>query len=222
MQKTRNILHYAGLGEVSYVRSQRARKLSIRINQQGEVRVSIPRFVSQKQAERFFLSKQHWVQKQLNALKQRDCKNSLPREGELILVRGRKHAVHVLKGEVDVEDAIWRLLLLEAQEYLPERVKVLAAKHAYQISGIKIRKMKTRWGSCTARKSINLNSWLMMLPEYLSDYVILHELVHTRIPDHSSRFWEELDGITGGHSKTYRRELRRQQIMCFPGRQPDQ
>lgn len=222
MQKSRNILHYSGLGEVSYVRSQRARKLSIRINQQGEVRVSIPRFVSQRQAERFFMSKQHWVQKQLNALRQRDCKNSLPREGELIRVRGRKHMVHVLKGEVDVEDAIWRLLQLEAREYLPGRVSLLAEKHAYKINGIKIRKMKTRWGSCTARKSINLNSWLMMLPEYLSDYVILHELVHTRIPDHSNRFWEELDGLTGGMSKMYRKELRSHQIMCFPKRNLNQ
>jgi predicted metal-dependent hydrolase len=82
--------------------------------------------------------------------------------------------------------------------------------------------MKTRWGSCTAGKGINLNSWLVMLPEYLSDYVILHELVHTKIPDHSSRFWEELDGITGGQSKKYRKELRSQQIMCFRGASSDQ
>ena len=56
MQKSQNILHYKGIGEVSYIRSQRARNLSIRINQQGEVRVTIPRFVSQKRAERFFNS----------------------------------------------------------------------------------------------------------------------------------------------------------------------
>lgn len=216
MQKSQNILHYKGLGEVSYVRSQRARKLSIRINQRGQVRVSIPRFITQKQAERFFLSKQDWVQKQLDALKLKDCKGTLPPEGGIIHIRGRSYPVILHREDADVEAAIWRLLQKEAWEYLPGRVMELSERHGYKISGIKIRKMNTRWGSCTAKKSINLNSWLMMLPEYLSDYVILHELAHTRFPDHSNRFWEELDGITGGMSKKYRKELRNQQIMCFP------
>jgi predicted metal-dependent hydrolase len=121
-----------------------------------------------------------------------------------------------------MEAAIWRVLQKEARHYLPERVRELSERYGYKINGIKIRKMRTRWGSCTAAKNINLNSWLVMLPDYLSDYVILHELVHTKFPDHSSRFWEELDGITGGQSKTLRRELRNQQIMCFPGESPDQ
>lgn len=222
MQKSQNILHYEGLGDVSYVRSQRARKLSIRINQRGQVRVSIPRFITQKQAERFFLSKQQWVQKQLDTLKTKDCKGILPPEGGMIQIRGRSYPVRLRREDADVESAIWSLLQKEASGYLPGRVMELSEKHGYKISGIKIRKMHTRWGSCTPRKSINLNSWLMMLPEYLSDYVILHELVHTRIPDHSSRFWEELDGITGGMSKKYRKELRNQQIMCFLDRGTDQ
>lgn len=222
MQKSQNILDYKGIGDVSYIRSKRARNLSIRINQQGEVRVTIPNFVSQKRAERFFLSKQAWVLKRLNGLQHLDCRENLPLEGGSIQIRGRDYPVHLLQGDVDVDAAIWRVLQKEALRYLPGRVAELSDKHGYKISGLKIRKMKTRWGSCTARKSINLNSWLVMLPEYLSDYVILHELVHTRIPDHSIRFWEELDGITGGLSKKYRRELRSRQIMCFPQRLSDQ
>ena len=222
MQKSQIILNYKGLGEVSYIRSQRARNLSIRINQQGEVRVTMPRFVSQRKAERFFLSKQDWVSKRLNGLKHKDCKGTLPPEGALIQIRGKDIPVHLLRGDADVEAAIWRMLKKEALQYLPERVRELSDLHGYKVTGLKIRKMNSRWGSCTARKSINLNSWLVMLPEYLSDYVILHELVHTRIPDHSQRFWAELDGLTGGLSLQYRKELRSQQIMCFPGRLPDQ
>lgn len=222
MQKSQNILHYKGLGEVSFIRSPRARNLSIRINQRGEVRVTMPRFVSQKKAERFFLSKQDWVLKRLNGLNSFDCRETLPPEGGIIQIRGKDYPVHLLRGDVDVEAAIWRMLQKEALLYLPGRVRELAEKHAYKISGLKIRKMLTRWGSCTARKSINLNSWLVMLPEYLSDYVILHELAHTRFPDHSQRFWAELDSVTGGLSKQLRSELRSQQIMCFPGKFPDQ
>jgi len=222
MQKSQNILHYKGLGEVSFIRSSHARNLSIRINQRGEVRVTMPRFVSQKKAERFLLSKQNWVLRRLNSLETVNCKESLPSEGGVIQIRGKDYPVNLIRGDADVEAAIWRMLQKEALMYLPGRVNELAERHAYKISGLKIRKMHTRWGSCTARKSINLNSWLVMVPDYLSDYVILHELAHTRFPDHSKRFWAELDGVTGGQSKQLRSELRSQQIMCFPGKLPDQ
>ena len=222
MQKSQNILNYKGIGHVSYVRNTRARNLAIRINQWGEIRVTVPRFASQKQAERFFLSKQEWVLKKLNGMKNKDCGQTLPPEGGSVLVRGRNYPVHMLQGEDTVEAAIWRILQKEALEYLPGRVSELSERYGFKITGLKIRKMRTRWGSCTPRKSINLNSWLVMLPEHLSDYVILHELVHTRIPDHGRKFWEELDSVTGGQSKILRHELRRHQIMCFPGESRDQ
>jgi predicted metal-dependent hydrolase len=215
-------LHYNGIGDVSYIRNSRARNLAIRINQQGKIRVTVPRLASQKQAERFFLSKQQWVLKRLNGLKQRDCRNALPPEGGVVQVRGRNYLVNLLHGDDTIEAAIWRILQREALLYLPDRVSELSARFGFKITDLKIRKMLTRWGSCTARRSINLNSWLVILPEYLSDYVILHELVHTRFPDHSMKFWEELDSVTGGQSKKLRRELRSHQIMCFPGESPDQ
>lgn len=222
MQKKQNILHYKTIGDVAYVRNSRARMLAIRINQRGEIRVTVPRYASQKQAERFFLSKQQWVLKKLSGLKQRDCSQSLPAAGAAFQVRGRSYVLHLLHGDDTVEAAIWRVLQKEALEYLPGRVSELSGRFGFKITGLKIRKMRTRWGSCTPRKSINLNSWLVMLPEHLSDYVILHELVHTRIPDHGVKFWEELDGVTGGKSKELRRELRSHQIMCFQGDAPDQ
>ena len=122
----------------------------------------------------------------------------------------------VLQGEEkSVEDAIWRILLEEGKTYLPGRVKELAFAHNFEVTGVKIRKMKTRWGSCTIKNSINLNSWLMMLPDHLMDYVILHELTHTRHRDHSKKFWEALDQVTEGTSKMLRKELRTQRIMLI-------
>jgi len=222
VQKTQNILYYKGIGEVCYVKNSRAKNLAIRINQQGEVRVTVPRYMSLKRAESFFRSKQPWVQKRLDGLKQKDCGNTLPSVGDNIRVRGRVYPIRLQGQELDVESAIWRVVGEEAKRHLPGRVADLAGKHGFKISGLKIRRMKSRWGSCTARKSINLNSWLIMLPEHLSDYVILHELVHTRVPNHSEKFWKELDGVTGGLSKMLRKELRNQQIMCLPDKERDQ
>ena len=169
MQKSQNILHYKGIGRVNFVRSSRARNLSIRINQQGEVRVTRPPHVSQKRAELFFLSKREWISKKLGETGRVECSENLPAVGEYIQIRDRKIQVRLLKSDENAETAIWRVLKEEAILYLPGRVSELSEKHGFSISGLKIRKMKTRWGSCTAKKSINLNSWLVMLPQHLSD-----------------------------------------------------
>ena len=184
--------------------------------------MTVPGRVGWRRAEAFFISRQHWVQKKLDQMNSLSCMEFLPSVGESITIRGREFPIRLEKGDSGSEDAIWRILRNEALEYLPSRVAMLSEKHGYSISGLKIRKMKTRWGSCTARKSINLNSWLMMVPEPLSDYVILHELAHTRFPNHGSQFWKELDRTTGGLSAMYRKELRKQKIMCFAEKKVDQ
>ena len=215
MNKAENIIKHQDIGEVRYVKSNRARNLSIRINQQGEVRVTIPRYVSRKRAELFLMSKKQWVMGKLAELNHISEAGLTIAEGDLLNVRGKTIPVKLKNDSEQVEEAIWRILLDEAREYLPDRVQELAELYGFTISGVKIRRMKTRWGSCTAKNSINLNSWLVMLPDYLSDYVILHELVHTRHRDHSKRFWNELDGVMEGSSRKLRKELRSRRIMYF-------
>ena len=215
-------MNYSGIGQVLYTRNPRARNLTIRINPLGEVKVTVPVMVSWRRAEAFFISRQDWVLKKLDQMNNKACRDSLPSEGESLRIMGREVPISLQKGDAGSEDAIWRILRKEARDYLPERVAILSDAHGYNISGLKIRRMKTRWGSCTARKSINLNSWLVMIPEALCDYVILHELAHTRYPDHGSLFWKELDRTTGGLSAVYRKELRKHKIMCFTREKADQ
>ena len=219
MKKTQNIVYYRGIGAVQYLQSKRARNFSIRINQKGEVKVTIPRHGSMRRAEAFLISREQWVLTKLGQLKEAGCNGKMPSEGELIRIRGKELSVVLVKSDSGIEDAIWRMLRQEADRYLPGRLAALALEHGYKYTGLKIRRMKTRWGSCTARNSINLNSWLIMLPDHLSDYVILHELAHTRFPDHGKRFWEELYRTSMDQSRNLRKELRGCQIMCFPGEQ---
>ena len=218
MDNIENIINYTEIGDVRYVLNRRARNLSIRINQQGEVRVTIPRYLSRKRAEAFLMSKKHWILKKLSVINHNASLAQLPVPGDTLRVRGKEITLSLQKSDASAEDALWRVLLLEARAYLPDRVSVLASAHDIKYTGLKIRKMKTRWGSCTAKDSINLNSWLMMLPDHLSDYVILHELVHTRHRDHSPRFWDALDQVTDRSSKQLRNELRAHRIMFLaPG-----
>jgi len=67
----------------------------------------------------------------------------------------------------------------EAKDYLPQRTELLAAAHGFKYSGVTVKNISSRWGSCSSTNHINLNIHLVRLPEHLSDYVILHELTHT-------------------------------------------
>ena len=90
---------------------------------------------------------------------------------------------------------------------LTSRLKELATRHNFSWRRITIRNQQTRWGSCTTKGDISLNRKLAALPEELRDYVILHELLHTIIHDHSSHFWSELEKLVDD-SRRLRTELK--------------
>lgn len=107
-----------------------------------------------------------------------------------------------------LRNAIVRALKKSAQAYLPPLLDELAGHYGFTYKKVKITGSKSRWGSCSATGSINLSCYLMLLPPHLMDYVLLHELVHTREMNHGPKFWEILDGLTEGRAKTLRAELR--------------
>jgi len=212
MHNKENIVEYEGLGKVLYIRSQRARRLAIRISQQGEVKVTIPRGAGKGEAERFLLSRREWVLAKKRQLAEQKKQGVKLASGN-VEIKGRN--IELKPDEKGVEEALWKVLLPEAKVFLPGRTLELAREHGIRITGVKVRRMYTRWGSCTAKNGINLNSWLLMLPDHLSDYVILHELAHTRQKNHGPRFWKLLDEMTGGDSLQLRRELSMHRIMLI-------
>lgn len=101
----------------------------------------------------------------------------------------------------------------EARRILPRRLQSLARQHGFTYTAVKINNSKSRWGSCSAQKSINLSLSLMLLPDHLIDYVLLHELCHTREMNHSPRFWELMDSVTDRRALTLRSELKTHRIL---------
>lgn len=215
MNKIENIIQYSELGEIRYVRNRKARNLAIRIARGGRVRVTVPGYVSMKRAEAFVFSKKRWILQKLHEQETQGASSLAIVEGGVLKVRGKQITVSLKNEKDSIEEAIWRILLKEAAFLLPRRVAELARQHGLSYSGVKVRRMKSRWGSCTAKDGINLNTWLVMLPEHLADYVILHELAHTRHRDHGPGFWAFLDQLTSNRSKQLRKELRNQQIMSI-------
>lgn len=93
-----------------------------------------------------------------------------------------------------IEEALRR----NAKIILPPRLYMLSEQHKLPYKSVKINSSRGRWGSCSARKAINLSYFLVLLPKHLIDYVLLHELSHTREMNHGDRFWALLNSMTGG------------------------
>jgi predicted metal-dependent hydrolase len=85
-----------------------------------------------------------------------------------------------------------KILKKQAADYLPYRLAFLAQKHGFSYSLGRLGLRSSRWGSCTSKKVISLNIALMKVPEPLQDYVLIHELCHTRHLNHSKDFWAEV------------------------------
>lgn len=81
---------------------------------------------------------------------------------------------------------------LQARDIITQRVHLLSSRHSFQAGQIRITSPRTRWGSCGAKGSLNFNWRLVMAPQLVIDYVVIHELVHLRQRNHSSAFWSEV------------------------------
>ena len=99
-----------------------------------------------------------------------------------------------------------------AKRILVSRLKQLAERHGFTFNRVFIKNQRTRWGSCSSKNNISLNMKLVRLPQKLQDYVISHELVHTKHKNHSKKFWAAMDKLIGD-SKQLRMQIRKYRIM---------
>jgi hypothetical protein len=169
----KDIVEVDGIGLIRLKRSRRARNMNLTVKPFSGVGVTIPRGVSLKQVEQFVVSKTDWIAKHLAEARQ--------------LEKRRLHADSVIE-ETDAG---------EARKFLVQKLKTLAEQHRFKVGKVSVRKQKTRWGSCSVNNNISLNINLIHLPQQLATYVILHELLHTRIKNHGRQFWRELDELVG-------------------------
>jgi len=166
------------LGEIVFRKNSKAKRYIIRL-QNGKVKVTIPLYGSFTRAKDFLIENK---QKILSTIQKQDV---------------------CPQPEID-EIALRR----KAQSFLPVQLAKLAGLHGFTYSDVKIRKSHSRWGSCSSKKIINLSFYIMLLPEHLIEYVLLHELCHTVQMNHSTAFWELMDKCTQNKAKKLRREIR--------------
>lgn len=104
--------------------------------------------------------------------------------------------------------AIIRAMKKGAEEFLPPLLSFWAGKYGLEYKKVRISGARTKWGSCTSGGTISLSCYLILLPVHLMDYVILHELAHTKEMNHGPKFWELLDSMTDGNALRLRKEIR--------------
>jgi len=92
-----------------------------------------------------------------------------------------------------LKEAYFKAIKIEAKNYLPQRLEFLARKYGFNYGKVALRNQKTRFGSCSYQNNINLNINLMSYDFDCIDYVIIHELCHTKIKNHSEKFWLEVE-----------------------------
>ena len=235
------IIHFDGVGNILFRHSKRARYLNISVRPFVGARVSFPAGMSYNSAIRLVTEKKLWIKQHLDKMKEFEKMqtqfdensgystkhhklNLRSAERKNISVRLSKGKINVVyptelntnsnEVQVAIRRGIERALKLEAEEYLPGKVKELSDKFGFKFNKLALKNIKSRWGSCSRKNNINLSIHLMRLPEYLINYVILHELVHTVHHNHSDRFWTMLNGLTG-RAKRLDKELRKYRIAIY-------
>lgn len=159
------------IGEILFERSTRAKRINISVRPFKGVRVAVPFRVSMEKAVEFAWAKRDWIKKNLDKMRQME------------------QDYKILSRKFNPIDRP------AAKKILVHRLDDLAKTHGFSYNRVFIRNQKTRWGSCSSKNNISLNVKLVRLPAKLSDYVIIHELVHTRIKSHNRKYYNKLDQI---------------------------
>jgi predicted metal-dependent hydrolase len=141
------------------------------VRDDGSVRVTVPRWGSQREGQAFALREHAWIEKQ---------RQRIADERRRILAAPREST----SSDADA------VLRDRARRELPARLLELAAVHGLTVARVSVRNQKWRWGSCSLSAHICLNWRLIRMPEYVRDYVMIHELMHLKRMDHSPRFWK--------------------------------
>ena len=178
-------IEHKDVGIIRYIKNNRAKRIIISIKPEF-VRVTVPRRQTLKNAQKFVDAKINWIKKHSNNMK--------------VLIEKSKKL-----PKIDRE---------EARENLEKRLSELAEQHNFQYNRVSIRSQRTRWGSCSSKDNISLNMKLLHLPQQLIDYILLHELVHTRVKNHSKDFWNELETVVP-NARTVDEQLREYQYCLF-------
>ena len=215
------------IGSVMLYKRRGNRSLRLSVASDGEVRVSMPYWLPYKAGEQFALTKAAWIMTHRHqapgALQHGQAVGKAHRLYFVPLAQATRITTRLKNNEIEINhppqfaphdsavqkaarSASIRALRKEAEHLLPQRLRQLAAESQFDYASVSVKQLKSRWGSCSSKQEITLNLFLMQLPWHLIDYVLLHELTHTKVMQHGAPFWRELERHAP-HAKQLRKEI---------------
>lgn len=156
------------------VRRSKRKSAAIKITADMQIVVFVPLYVSDNEIERMVISKSKWIDEHMLKVQ-----STIDERSKL-----EKITFEQVKELAD-----------QAVEYIPKRVKFYAEKENFVYNKITIKNLVSRWGSCSTKGNLNFNCLLMLTPDYVIDYIVVHELCHLREMNHSEKFWAEVEKI---------------------------
>ncbi len=200
------------------IRSKR-RTIALIIERDGSLTVRAPMRAPHAAIETFVQQKTDWITRTREKMKSvQPILGKQYIDGEKFLLLGssfdlklvglQKHSLHFNSGftlrsaaQTKGEQVFTRWYKERALEIISERVKQYSQQYNFTPKQVKISSAKTRWGSCSSSGTLNFTWRLVMAPLDVIDYVVVHELVHLRVKDHSSKFWKAVEAIYPEYKK---------------------
>ena len=164
----------AGTGPAVRIIRSRRKTVGIQIASPGEIIIRAPLHLPEREIRRLLAEKSGWIESHLEKAARQEAE---------------KQAMPALSPEE------MRRLADEALRQIPPRVRSRALQLGVRYGRITIRNQRTRWGSCSSLGNLNFNCMLMLCPDDVVDYVIVHELCHRVELNHSPRFWALVESV---------------------------
>lgn len=224
--------NHPALGPIEIERVARARNIRISVRR-GRVRVAYPWFTSRERALQFLDTKLDWVRTTLEKQQHNQTLRVIrppfcTRQHELRVVPDEKAtratvrvtsdaitlrlpaSADIANSEIQelINKGVTEALRREAQKLLPTMVEAASRRTGLSYRSVAIRATHNKWGSCSSRNDLSLSVYLMLLPDHLIEYIIIHELCHTIHRNHSVAFHSLVDHHLGGREKELNRELK--------------
>lgn len=213
------------IGQIKIYKRKGQKNIRLRVDNDGSVKLSLPWYVSKRVGLIYAKSKKVWLKEQL---KSHTSSVSEIRYIGIYKVEieytGRKRpSAQINNGSIFITlpehlneeqkikqtaNVIEEVLRKKAQAVLCSEVERIASKNNIDIKSVKVKKLKSRWGSCDSKKNITLNLYLAHLPDRVWEYVICHELAHTKHLNHSWQFWSYVGELLPDYQQM-RKELRK-------------
>lgn len=192
--------------KVKIIKSAR-RTISLTVNKDAELVARVPLNYDKAQLDAFIIEKSKWVikyVKEMQANKEKYAEFKIRNGAKLILLEQEYSIVikptkqakildfNIILPVENSKEKLITLIKKFAKEYLSRRVKELALQFGFSYNSIKIGGAKTVWGSCSSKNNLNFTYKLMLTPYFVVDYIIIHELSHTKVRNHSRKFYQTI------------------------------